>query len=154
MSVGQCLCVFCARRISPVPPMPSKGTGFPTRKSHESRAGCRGCLCETQTALPECTEPSIGFVMVLPWGFALQGHCISHDSDHPTQPCAHLWRELALPSPFGCCDVPRAHSVHNPVIPGGNWRCLLCLWILAAVWHREAVWAVLCLSLHSSLEVK
>lgn len=75
MSVEQCLCVSCGRRISPVPPVSPKVTGFPTRKSHEGRTGCRGCLCEAQTPLPQCTEPSTGFVMVQPGGCALRGPC-------------------------------------------------------------------------------
>lgn len=126
MSVEQCLCEFCGRRISLVPTMSSKGTGFPTRKSHESRTGCRGCLCETQTPLPQCTEPSSSLVIVHPGGFALRGHCISGDSDHPTHPCAHLWRELAFPSLFGkesLLSLSQGHTVCTALlsleVPGG-----------------------------------
>lgn len=124
MSVEQCLGMFCGSKISLVPPMPSKGTGFPTRKSHESRTGFRGCLCETQTPLPQCTEPSTGFVMVQPGGCALRGCYISSDSDHPTHTCGGSW---LFSVPLGAVTVPRAHTVHNPVIPAGTWRCQLWL---------------------------
>lgn len=115
------MCVFCGRRISLVPPMSSKGTGFPARKSHEGRTGCRGCLCEAQTPLSQCTETSTGFVVVHPGGCALRGHCISSEIilHTPVPTCGGNW---LFPVPLGAVTVPR-DTVHSPVIPGGTWRC-------------------------------
>lgn len=71
----------------------------------------------TQTPLPECTEPSIGFVMELPWGFASPVTLIILHSPVPT--CGGIW---LFPVPLGAVTC-QGHTLCTALlsleVPGG-----------------------------------